>query len=167
MTAVWALLDRWLTRVEYACLGLGTAVAVSVAFVQVVLRYGAGLGLYWGEEVVVYAVVWTAFLAAGAAIRSGEHLSVELVRLVAVGRAARLVSKSVALLSAAAGVALFVLGLKLVLAVRGFGQLSPAMQIPIWIVYLAMPVSGTLIAIRSIQQILAPPRQAREQAAPE
>jgi C4-dicarboxylate transporter DctQ subunit len=164
---MWSFLDRWLTRFENVCLALGTAVAVSVAAVQVVLRYGAGLGLYWGEELVVYSVVWTAFIAAGAAIRSGEHLSVEFVKLLAKGRAARPVACIIDALCAAAGVALLILGLKLVIAVRTFGQLSPAMQIPMWIVYLAIPISGALITIRSTQQFFAPPPEPSDRAIPE
>jgi C4-dicarboxylate transporter DctQ subunit len=163
---MWSFVDRWLTRFENACLALGTAVAVSVAAVQVALRYGAGIGLYWGEELVVYSVVWTAFIAAGAAIRSGEHLSVEFVKLLAKGRAMRPVACVIAALSGAAGIALLVLGLKLVLAVRMFGQLSPAMQIPMWVVYLAIPISGALIAIRSAQQVFAPSPKSSDSAAP-
>jgi C4-dicarboxylate transporter DctQ subunit len=158
------LLDRGLTAFENFCLAAGTAVAVTVATVQVILRYVGGTGLFWAEELVVYTIVWTTFLAAGAAVRSGEHLTVELINLAVGERYIGVLTRVIGLIGAVAGVALTVFGTELVLTAQDYGQLSPALQLPMWIVYLAMPVSGLLMTIRFLQQMIAPPRRSHAPA---
>lgn len=152
-------LDRWLTGFENFCLAAGTAVAVTVATVQVILRYVGGTGLFWAEELVVYTIIWTTFLAAGAAVRSGEHLTVELINLAVGERYIGALARAIGVIGAVAGIALTVFGAELVLTARDYGQLSPALQLPMWIVYLAMPLSGALMTIRLVQQAIAPPRR--------
>lgn len=149
-------LDRWLTALETAFLAGGTAVAVAVATVQVILRYFFGTGFFWAEEVTVYACIWTAFLAAGAAVRGGQHLSVEMIHLLAGKRHARALTRLIAVAGLAAAAALLVYGTAFVESARDFGQLSPALQWPMWVIYLVIPLSGALMSIRFIQQIVRP-----------
>lgn len=159
-----AALDRGLTAFENFCLAAGTALAVTIATLQVILRYVGGTGLFWAEELVVYTIVWTTFLAAGAAVRSGEHLTVELINLAVGDRNMGVLARVIGVVGAAAGVALTVFGTELVLTARDYGQLSPALQLPMWIVYLAMPLSGVLMTIRFLQQVIAPPRRGHSPA---
>lgn len=150
------VMDRGLTAFEKFCLGAGTAVAMTVATVQVVLRYIGGTGFFWAEELVVYTIIWTTFLAAGAAVRTGEHLTVELIHVVLGLRHKSTVARVISVIGLAGAVALTIFSLELVIAQQEYGQLSPALQLPMWIVYLAMPLSGLLMAVRFIQQIIAP-----------
>ena len=152
-----SFVDRWLTAFENFCIAVGTAVAVSVATIQVILRYVGGTGLFWAEELVVYTLIWTAFLAASAAVRTGEHLTVELIYLILGPRHTGTIVRITGIIGLAAAVALAILGIDLVMAQQEYGQLSPALQMPMWIVYLAMPLSGFLMALRFIQNIIAPP----------
>lgn len=152
-------LNCGLTAFENFCLAAGIAVAVTVATAQVILRYVGGTGLFWAEELVVYTIVWTTFLAAGAAVRSGEHLTVELINLAVGERYIGALTRVIGVVGAVAGVALAVFGTELVLTARDYGQLSPALQLPMWIVYLAMPLSGVLMTIRFVQQVITPPRR--------
>ena len=48
---------------------------------------------------------------------------------------------------------LAVFGTELVLSSINHGQLAPAMQIPIWIPYLAIPLGGIGMAIRLVIQV--------------
>ena len=151
-------LDRWLTAFETVCLAAGTAVAVSIATIQVFLRYFFGTGFFWAEELVVYTIVWTAFLAASAAIRSGEHLSVEIINLLARGRMSQaIVARTIAVVGVVASASLAVFGTGFVMVAHEFGQLSPALQIPMWIVYLVIPLAGVLMTIRFAQRLFGLP----------
>jgi C4-dicarboxylate transporter DctQ subunit len=152
--------ERWLTGFEVLALGIGTAVAVSVATLQVILRYIGGTGFFWAEELTVYTIVWTAFLSAGAAVRTGEHLTVEVLHVIVGGRLAPMLGRICAILGVLSGVALLVYGAQFVLVTYEYGQLSSALQLPMWIVYLVLPISGLLVAIRYLQQILG--RESRE-----
>jgi C4-dicarboxylate transporter DctQ subunit len=145
--------DRWLTVFETSFLAIGTAVAVSVATVQVILRYLGGTGLFWAEELTVYIIVWTAFLSAGAAVRTGEHLTVEILQVTLGPRFAAMMTRIVGVVGALSAAALTVYGIQFVLVAYEYGQLSSALQIPMWIVYLVVPLSGMLLVIRFIEQI--------------
>ncbi len=153
---MFAALDRLLTAFENSILALGTAIAVVVATVQVILRYTLGIGIFWAEEVVVYAIIWTAFIAASAGVRSGDHLAAELLIVLINERAAAVLRRIVAVLGIVGGVALLVLGAELALSAYEFGQQSSALELPMWIVYLAIPLSGALLIVRFAQQLLSP-----------
>jgi C4-dicarboxylate transporter DctQ subunit len=152
-------LDRWLTAFENICLATGMGVAVVIATIQVILRYFADTGIYWAEEVVVYTIVWTAFLSAGAGVRSGEHLSVELINLLMRGRLAGPLARIIDFIGVAAGIALAVLGTEFVKSAFEYGQRSAALELPMWIVYLCIPLAGLLLTIRFIQRIVFPPER--------
>ena len=47
-----------------------------------------------------------------------------------------------------------VFGTQLVLATLQYGQVSPATQIPMWVVYLAVPLGSVSMAVRLIQQLV-------------
>jgi C4-dicarboxylate transporter DctQ subunit len=164
VSSVLRVAERWLTAFETSFLAIGMAVAVSVATIQVVLRYVGGTGLFWAEELTVYTIVWTAFLSAGAAVRTGEHLTVEILQVMAGPRFASVLARVCAVAGAMAGAALVVYGTEFVLVTYEYGQLSSALQIPMWIVYLVLPVSGALLVIRYIQQIAGHDARAAETA---
>ncbi|MGD9767445.1 MAG: TRAP transporter small permease [Pseudolabrys sp.] len=153
---MWRSIDRWLTGFETACLAAGTAVATLVATAQVLLRYFGGTGLFWAEEFVVYVLIWTAFIAAGAAVRGNDHLSVELLQVALAPRYQRALHRIVAVIGLLSGAALLVYSIEFVETVYDYEQLSPALQWPMWIVYLALPLCGVLLCLRFTQQIFAP-----------
>lgn len=149
-------LDRWLSALEMTILGVGMAAAVAVATIQVALRYATGSDLYWAEEFVAYTTVWTAFLSAGAGVRAGQHLTVEILHVCLDDRSSHYVNRVVAVIGVFAGAALAFYGTQFVLSSYEFGQLSPAMQLPMWTVYMVVPVSGLLLVIRFLQSVFAP-----------
>lgn len=153
---MWRSIDRWLTVFETACLAAGTAVATVVATAQVLLRYFGGTGLFWAEELTVYVLVWTAFIAASAAVRSNDHLTVELLQVALGPKLQRVLHRIVAVVGLLSGAALLVYSVQFVETVYDYEQLSPALQWPMWIVYLALPLCGLLLCLRFAQQIFAP-----------
>ena len=158
--------DRWLTAFETLFLALGTAVAVGIATVQVVLRYVGGTGLFWAEELTIYTIIWTAFMAAGAGVRTGTHLTVELLQVALGERYTRTLARMVGVLGVLSGAGLAYYGTEFVLTARDYGQVSAALQVPMWMVYLVLPLSGVLLVIRFLQQIVSPvPAAAPDQEA--
>lgn len=133
---------------ERLVIGLGMAAAATLIFLQVVLRYGFSIGIPWAEEVTVYATVWVTFTAASAAVGSNNHLTLDVRELVLAGRGLRWVERLASLIGLAYGVILAVVGVQLAWHAHRFGQFSSALQLPIWIVYLVIPLSGMLMALR-------------------
>jgi C4-dicarboxylate transporter DctQ subunit len=60
---------------------------------------------------------------------------------------------------------MLVYGFEFVMSAYDFGQVSAAMQIPIWIVYLVVPLSGVLLIVRFVQRIIDPVSSAEMHAA--
>jgi len=148
-------LDAALSRVEEFVISVLLIAASFVLFANVVARYGFNDSFPWAEEMTRYAIVWMVFVGGGVAARKGAHIGVDvLARLLGESRAGKIVMVGVDLLCVAASVFLVVFGWELVSQAREFGQMTPALQIPLWTVQLAIPVGGALMGLRFSQRVL-------------
>jgi len=156
--------DRALVRLEETLIGLLLVSASLVLFVNVVARYGFNAGFSWAEELVRYEIVWMVFVGASVAARRGIHIGVDvLVRLLR-GRARRALVVGVNVLCVAFSLFLVFYGGALVSQAQTFGQVTPALQVPLWTVQLAIPVGGALMTLRFAQRIHAELRGAAGEA---
>jgi TRAP-type C4-dicarboxylate transport system permease small subunit len=136
-----------------------TAIVV-VVFSQVVSRFVFNAPFSWSEELARYLQVWLIMLGSAACLRKGLHLAVDY----AVHSLPDAPKRTLHLISLAAimfflGV-VFVSGISLIAAT--LSQRTPALQIPIWVIYLAIPVGSLLMLLESIDLVL----QAWDHAAP-
>lgn len=139
------------------------AAATIVVFVAVVHRYMSGLpipGLQdwliqlntsWAQELTIYMFVWMAKFGAAYGVRTGIHVGVDVL----VNRLPPGARRVMVLLSLAAG-ALFTgivgtLGASFVWRIGHTDQTTPDMEIPSWIVYLAIPLGSYLMCFRFLQ----------------
>ena len=101
-------------------------------------RYVMANQASWSEELARFLLIWIGIL--GAAYASGQrmHLSIDLLE----NKPVRLIAALIILF--ALGV-LVVGGLRLVLLTAELGQLSPALGVPMSLVYSVLPISGLLI----------------------
>ena len=95
--------------------------------------------------------VWMAKFGAAYGVRTGIHVGVDVL----VNRLADRPRRLLVLLSLLGG-ALFtgavgVLGVNLVAKIYSTGQLSADMEVPMWIVYLAVPLGSFLMCFRFLQ----------------
>jgi len=112
----------------------------SVMMLQIVIRYVFNFPLSWAEEFVRICFVWVVFMSACAALRRGEVVALDYVIkrlnrnlafvLTLIGRLSVLVFLSFAIYSSADMTAF----------VFKRASYTAAMQFPMWIVYLALPV---------------------------
>lgn len=152
-TGVLARLDAALCRAEAVFIGAALAFSSVVLFVNVVMRYVFLSPLNWAEETTLYLMVWIVFVGGSIAIRTRGHMAIDLLPL-ALSPANR---KRLALLVSFAALVFFAVffwySLEHTLRVRSINQLTPVMQAPMWLTYLAMPVGSLLMALRTIQSI--------------
>jgi len=128
------------------------AIAV-ILFLQVVCRQ-LGNSLSWSEELSRYFAVWITFIGAAQGVKKGAHVGVEAFMLlfpVKVRKAAGILSVFICLfLCAVIGFfSLIILKTQIV-----NHQISPAMQMPMWLAYGAIPVGTLLMIIRYIQIVI-------------
>lgn len=66
-------------RLEEGAIALLLVFMTILTFVQVVLRYGFGTGILWGQEAVLYAFAWLVCLGLAYGIRARAHLGIDIV----------------------------------------------------------------------------------------
>ncbi len=137
--------------------------ATLVIFVAVLHRYASGLpipalqdallaiNLGWAQELCIYMFIWMAKFGAAYGVRTGIHVGVDVLinRLPDGGR------RSFIIFGLLAG-ALFTgtvgsLGASFVWAIGHTDQTSADLELPMWIVYLAIPCGSYLMCFRFLQ----------------
>lgn len=155
-----ALLERLSRRtnavVEQALFGLG-ALMVGVVAAQVFFRYVLNHSLFWSEELARYILVWLTFLGASVAYRRGAHPRIDLLASRSNPRRERTLRIGAHLVAMAFFLLLVIYGAQFAYFVRL--QISPALQLPKWIVMLVLPVSGLLMLLHALAAILTAIRE--------
>jgi len=126
---------------------------VVITFAQVVFRYVIGYSLYWSEELARYLFVWVSFLGSVVALERGVHIGMDVV-VAKLPRGPRRYVEVFSDISVAAFlVFLTVQGLKM--AMRNMIQKSPALQVSMGVVSLAIPVGAALMGIYVIARLVS------------
>lgn len=152
-----------LDRLEEILIATLMALATLVIFAAVVHRYASGLPIpyvqdalikmntSWAQELCIYLFVWMAKFGAAYGVRTGIHVGVDVLinRLQTSWRNRFIIF---GLLSGAGFTALIAsLGGSLVWKLAHSDQTSPDLEVPIWIVYLAIPLGSSLMSFRFLQ----------------
>lgn len=160
MDAIIALIRRVATRAdaalsfcEVAFIGAAIAFASLVLFANVVLRYIFLSPISWAEELSIYLLIWIVFIGGSVLVRTGGHITVDLLPR-ALGPALRRALHALVLLLALGFFAvLFYYGMSHMLRVMASGQRTPIMLAPMWLTYLAVPVGAGLMFLRATQML--------------
>ena len=133
--------DRQIARFENALAIAFLTVVTCLVMLQIIFRFVLNRPLSWSGEAATYILVWLTFIGMAIAQRERAHVSMDILPKVT-GLADRLV----AWLRWGAMAGLFVvLGLGgLQLAIIHSVEHSPALEIPTWVVFSALPVGGLL-----------------------
>jgi TRAP-type C4-dicarboxylate transport system permease small subunit len=146
---VLAVLDRAL---KYALTLLSVILTVSV-FLQVLIRFVFKYPLPWTEEIARIAFVYCIFVGATIAVRQNSHLHVDALLVVLPKKVARAMVFLGMLL---VGVFLVFVTWQGIVLVRATGvQMTPVMQVPFKHLYLILPVSGALMLLFLLANVLA------------
>ena len=131
------------------------AVMVTAIGMQVFNRYVLGSSLVWSEELGRYLFIWSVYVGCGYAMRENRHLRVTALAHFS-GPALRRALDAFAQVATLVfcGFAL-VWGVRMIGFLQGTGQQAPALEVPIWWVFLALPVGMALMAVRCLQNLHA------------
>ena len=149
-------LEEWLIA---ALMGAATV----VIFVAVVHRYASGIpwpafqdwlltvNLSWAQELCIYMFIWMAKFGAAYGVRTGIHVGVDVL----INRLPDRVRAKFIFFGLFSG-AFFTsivgtLGAKFVWEIAHTDQVSPDLDLPMWIVFLAIPCGSYLMCFRFLQ----------------
>jgi TRAP-type transport system small permease protein len=144
----------WLEWVAHVLTGAALAVALLAMAAQVISRYVLGASIVWAEELARYALIWSAMIGSAVAYRRGAHVAMIALVDLTPSLIRRLVYRLCHLM--ALTFSLMVVWQGWFLAMRNFrrSQLSPALQIDIGWIYLAIPAGAFLIALAALEAAL-------------
>ena len=152
---------RILDRLEEILIATLIGVATLIIFVAVVHRYAVGvpflydlvfdINLTWAQELCIYLFVWMAKFGAAYGVRTGIHVGVDvLVNMLAPPSRKKIIMFG--LLAGAFFTAIVgTMGAKFVIELYPTGQVSPDMEFPRWIIFLAVPLGSYLMCFRFLQ----------------
>jgi C4-dicarboxylate transporter DctQ subunit len=151
------VLDR-LEEVLIACL---MGAATLLIFVAVVHRYASGISflypitsqihLAWAQELCIYMFVWMAKFGAAYGVRTGIHVGVDVL-INRLGDRSRSWFIMFGLLAGATFTGIIgTLGANFVWEMSQTEQVSADMEMPMWLVYLAIPCGSYLMCFRFLQ----------------
>lgn len=145
------ILDRALSRFEEILVSLLLVIASLLTFTQVVMRYGMGKSFPWAEELIINLLIWAGLIGSSLALRMGIHIGVDIF----VQKFRPSVAKALTLLGLTLGLLfcliLAVLSVRFVVFLSGSGQMSIGLDIPMWILYLCLPIAFGLMSFRYLQ----------------
>lgn len=149
-------IDKWLGNVLVV---LTILITLDVLW-GVITRYVFGNQAAWTEELARFLLIWIGLL--GTAYVSGQrkHLAIELLLPKLSYQNQKLLRGFISfLVMLFAFMVMLVGGFNLIYLTYTLEQFSPSLKLPMWFVYLVVPMSGGLILYYEIRSLLTPSYQ--------
>lgn len=141
-------LDGILTGLEERLIYLLMASMLVIVFLAVLNRFLIQLPMSWSEEVARYLMIWAAFVGASLGVKNSVHISVDALVHAIPPAAQRMVTQLGNVVSFAFCAWFFYIGAEFIGRLMDAGQLSPALRMPIYYAYAAVPCGFALMSVR-------------------
>ena len=130
------------------------ALMVVIIFAQVVTRYVFGNSLFWSEEIGKFIFVWISWIGVSAGMVNHEHIQITIVLDILKKKGFIHAQKFMELVGNIAWMVtsfiILVYGMELITTQMNSAIVAAATGIPMWIVYLCLPISSVLVCARLI-----------------
>jgi C4-dicarboxylate transporter DctQ subunit len=156
---------RLLDRLEETLIGALMAVATAVIFASVVLRFlstvpvvqdvAIRLSMTWAQELCIFLFVWMAKFGAAYGVRAGVHVGVDVLTNRLPPRPRKILVTTGLLGGVLFTAVVGTLGAILVWEIGHTDQTSEDMEVPMWLVYLCVPLGSYLMCFRFIQVVVS------------
>jgi C4-dicarboxylate transporter DctQ subunit len=155
------MLNRFLNRLEESLITVLIGAATLVIFFAVVHRFLSGvpwiqdftvkMNVSWAQELCIFMFVWMAKFGAAYGVRTGIHVGVDVI----IRKLSGTPQKALIVFGLFAG-ALFTgtvaaLGADFVWHMAQTDQVSADLEVPMWWVYLCVPLGSSLMSFRFLQ----------------
>ncbi len=146
-------IERTLTWIENTLAAASLAAAAVIAMAAVIRRFVFGGGIFWSEEAIIFLIIFSTFVGAAIALRHDEHVNVDIFPVYLRERGEwffRLLGSSLILIYCAV---VGGYGWLLITLPPARATITPALNLPLWMVEIALPIGLTLLLIRSLQLV--------------
>ncbi|MGL4209375.1 MAG: TRAP transporter small permease [Candidatus Adiutrix sp.] len=128
-------------------------VTVGLIFMQIVMRAVFNSSLSWSEELARYIFIWQTWLGVSVGLKENKHITVEVLFKHIRGKKAQIIKIISSLLCVFLCVFLAWFGWKVMRNAYIKSTVSSAMLAPLWVVYLALPVSCVIASLRHLGRL--------------
>ena len=151
-----------LSLCKYAIIAM-VPLMTGIIFVQVVLRYVFQSPFSWAEELARYLLIWITCLGSAYAIRDGMHISIGYLRSKLKDAAKTAVTMAVYGMT----MLFFIFCIKegMLFSLAQWTQRSTAMQIPMTIPYIAIPLGFAIMFLVALECLIDDIRNASKRNA--
>lgn len=144
-------LDANLEAIIVVFLLLGMSFLVGI---QVIMRYVFQNSLSWSEELARYMFIWMVYVGISYGVKRNRHISIDVVHNLLPPKAAALLSMVADLIFLGFAALVVMNGSNIVARVLLSTQNSPALEIPMWMVYSAVPMGFGIVCLRLVQSFV-------------
>ncbi|KYO66908.1 TRAP transporter small permease [Thermovenabulum gondwanense] len=138
---------------EYLVIVLIFAMTIVVTL-QVIFRFILKASLPWSEEFARYMLVWATFLGASIGVKRGAHIGVEAFTMLLPKNIKKYIQYFAIILCIIFCLIVFKESISIIQKQIINHQVSPAMRIPMWWAYMAIPTGMLFMAVRFLQAII-------------
>jgi C4-dicarboxylate transporter DctQ subunit len=118
---------------------------------NVITRYIFGFSLKWAEELTTYTIIWITFLGGVVCVRQGMMISMDALVTQFKGSVRRFFTVATNLVGVIFSLIITYLGIQITMEVYSTSQVSPAMMIPMYIPYAALPLGSIFMALEYLE----------------
>src|SRR5699024_7810825 len=127
--------------------------ATGVLFINVIFR-NFGLGIEWSQEFIRYSFIWITFIGGAICVRYGGHVSIDVVDSFLKEKSRKVILFIATTFSLVFLIWVFLIGVEAVYFNYSNGQTTPTLSIPIYLVYLAIPLGFLLMIVHYIEILI-------------
>jgi C4-dicarboxylate transporter DctQ subunit len=146
-------LEKFILALSKAIAAFAIAAGVALAFVNVVGHYVFESSFTWAGELTIYLFLWSVFFGAVYCFKKDAHIAVDVLIAKVPSKVAKIlqiISLTVTLIYL---VAISYYGYEYVMLYIDLGEVSVDLEIPLWIPYVAVPISFLFSAIVVVGKI--------------
>lgn len=146
-------------KIDY-WLGMFLALLMAIMTIDVLwgvfTRYALGHQASWSEELARFLLIWIGILGAAYASGQNMHLAIDLLSPKLEKDGQKKLKGLIRIIIILFAVAVLIVGgFRLIYVTHVLGQTSPALQIPMTIVYAAIPLAGLLVVYYKLHDFFA------------
>ncbi|OPX26690.1 MAG: C4-dicarboxylate ABC transporter permease [Campylobacteraceae bacterium 4484_166] len=147
------IISKIIGFVNQSIAAFGISAGVAVAFVNVIVRYVFDDSLTWASELTIYLFLWSTFFGAAYCFKQDAHISINIILEKVKPKTAKfllILSHTITVVFLGA-VAYY--GYEYLFLVHNLDEISVELDIPMWIIYLVIPISFSFATYRVLEKL--------------
>lgn len=149
------IISKIIGFINQSIAAFGITAGVAIAFINVVARYVFDASFTWASELTVYLFLWSAFFAAAYCFKKDAHIAVTILLDIMPTKLAKVMMIVSHMITIVFLLAVSYYGYEYLLLVIDLDERSIDLwDIPMWIVYLVVPISFLFAGYRVIEKLV-------------